>query len=181
MLNPLTYWEINSASLFPTALSSASVGAAWAPRQCCLPGPLQSPVQPLRCSPACHHEESRCLLQRLSSGIKSPRIFQNLRARPGPSPRLLSWGRSRASCNAMPLHKLVPMGVWPQRFLTLSPCPWQRSPCTPVSHWERAISPAREPYSQRYHWWRVTNLILLYYSCLNKNVFSQLWSFSCVY
>lgn len=32
-------------------------------------------------------------------------------------PQLLPQGKSKASCNAMPLRKLVPMGVWPQGFL----------------------------------------------------------------
>ena len=97
------------------------------------------------------------------------------------TPQLLPQGKSKASCNAMPLRKLVPMGVWPQGFLyPLSKSMPQESLHIYIPQWGNHC-PAREQYSQWYHLWKVTNPSPLHRSCLNKNVFSQLWSFSCVY
>uniref|UniRef100_A0A9L0K9T7 Uncharacterized protein n=2 Tax=Equus asinus TaxID=9793 RepID=A0A9L0K9T7_EQUAS len=64
------------------------------------------------------------VLPSLSSGRKqlSPAIdFKSQLSQSFPKPKvqsqLLSWCRSRASCNAMPLCKSAPMGMWPQGFL----------------------------------------------------------------
>uniref|UniRef100_A0A452U798 Uncharacterized protein n=2 Tax=Ursus TaxID=9639 RepID=A0A452U798_URSMA len=67
------------------------------------------------------------VLPSLSAGKKqlSPPviIFRAQVSQNSPKPRakgksqLLSWDGSRTSCNAMPLRKLVPMGVWPRGLL----------------------------------------------------------------
>uniref|UniRef100_M3YQ98 Uncharacterized protein n=1 Tax=Mustela putorius furo TaxID=9669 RepID=M3YQ98_MUSPF len=62
--------------------------------------------------------------------------------------QLLSWDGSRTSCNAIPLRKLVPMGVWPQGLLDPLPQSLPDKLLHTISHWEGAISPAKEPSLQ---------------------------------
>lgn len=67
------------------------------------------------------------MLPNLPSGRKYPStpsiVFRAQSSQSSPEPKakavsqLLPQGKSRASCNAMPPRKLVPMSVWPQRFL----------------------------------------------------------------
>lgn len=95
--------------------------------------------------------------------------------------QLLSWDGSRTSCNAVPLRKLVPMGVWPQGLLDPLPQSLPDKLLHTLSHWEGAVSPAKEPSLQWYYLWGVTNPSPLNHSCLNKNVFSKLWSFFHIY
>lgn len=170
---------MSPALLHPMPLTSASVGAAWGPRQCCTPGPFQSPVLPLRCSPTCHQGGSIRLLHRLSSGLNPPRVLWSPRPRPCPTCYL----RASQKLPAVPCHyaSWCPWVCGLRGFFTHFPSHGQRKPCSPISHREGAVSPGREPCPQWHHLWQVINPSPFYHSCLNKNISCQLWFFSCVY
>uniref|UniRef100_A0A8C3YD19 Uncharacterized protein n=1 Tax=Catagonus wagneri TaxID=51154 RepID=A0A8C3YD19_9CETA len=86
--------------------------------------------------PPVPHTASRALptlshgRRQLSSPVTASFKSQLSQSSPKPKAKsqLLSWGRSRVCCNATPLRRLAPMGVWPQGFLNPLAKSWAEKP-----------------------------------------------------
>uniref|UniRef100_A0A8D1FL82 Uncharacterized protein n=1 Tax=Sus scrofa TaxID=9823 RepID=A0A8D1FL82_PIG len=119
-------WEAEgSLGALPSHLAGLSVPHDSKP---CLCGCSLRTKAMLHPRPAPAPRPASRVLPNLSSGRKqlsSPvtASFKSQLSQSSPKPKakaksqLLSWDRSRVCCNATPLRRLVPMGVWPQGFL----------------------------------------------------------------
>uniref|UniRef100_A0A8D0SL25 Uncharacterized protein n=1 Tax=Sus scrofa TaxID=9823 RepID=A0A8D0SL25_PIG len=127
-------WEAEgSLGALPSHLAGLSVPHDSKP---CLCGCSLRTKAMLHPRPAPAPRPASRVLPNLSSGRKqlsSPvtASFKSQLSQSSPKPKakaksqLLSWDRSRVCCNATPLRRLVPMGVWPQGFLNPLPLAWE--------------------------------------------------------